>query len=338
MLVDKHINVTWNKANKQYYQQLGYAFTNYGDEFNVAITDLQPGCEIKVQAICDFCNRQYSVAWYHYVEVENKNQKHACYNCRHVKIYENNFEKRREKLYLNALGACEKMGYVLLSDIEEIQCNTSHIRYICPTHGEHHMRISNLIQGKGCPDCVGLQNRNRFKLSPDDVERRINELGGNLLNKNDYINQTSKNLLVDCIECGSPFLTSLRNFTQHGGQVCPNCFGVESMGEKRIRIYLESRNILFVPQKWFNDCRDKKPLPFDFYLPDYNILIEFDGRQHFEETDHFTYSLEVTQKHDKIKNDYCKDHNMRLIRIPYLHMNKIEQILNKELVLHEDIV
>ena len=200
------------------------------------------------------------------------------------------------------------------------------------------MRISNFINGKGCPDCVPESNSERFRLSPDEVERRVNACGGRILNKKEYINQAEKNLWIECFECGKPFLTSLRNFTQHGGQVCLECKNTESIGESKIKHYLNSRKINFTFQKWFDDCRDRNPLPFDFYLMDLNTIIEFDGRQHFEETEYFTYPLELVQKHDKIKNEYCYKNNITLVRIPYWDINKINQILNKELILHEDIV
>ena len=103
--------------------------------------------------------------------------------------------------------------------------------------------------------------------------------------------------------------------------------------------YLEKNNILFEQEKWFSDCRDVKPLPFDFYLPDYNTIIEFDGEQHYKQG-HFTHShLSYTQAHDVIKNEYCKNNNIRLIRIPYWNINNIEEILeNKLLISHKDIV
>ena len=338
MLASENINIKWNKANKKYFQQLGYVFTRCGEEFNISTLDLLPNSSVKVVAICDFCKKEYEVAWKKYINIENKNQKHACYNCRHVKRYENDLNKRQHNLYLKALEACKTNGYTLISNEFEILCNTSYIRYSCPQHGEHSMRISNFISGKGCPDCVSQNNSERFRLSPDEVERRIQECGGKLLNKKDYINQAEKNLLVECLECSKPFFTSLRLFTQHGGQVCEDCSGSESIGEKRIRHYLENKEINFICQKWFPDCRDTNPLPFDFYVPDYNVIVEFDGRQHFGETNYFTYSFEETKRHDEIKNNYCKANGIYLIRIPYWNIDKIEQILDNELILHEDIV
>jgi len=73
-------------------------------------------------------------------------------------------------------------------------------------------------------------------------------------------------------------------------------------------------------------------LPFDFYLLMHNILIEFDGKQHFEPIS-YGMSSEKAEKsflklkqNDKIKNKYCLDNNINLIRIPYTEKN-IENVL-----------
>lgn len=260
----------------------------------------------------------------------------GCYKCgRDVAVYKKNkttLKDRQESLYKKALIVAEEKGYILLSNESDIINNQSYIIYVCPKHGIHRMRISNFINGKMCPDCAKENQRNLFRLSPDEVENRINDCGSKLLNKQEYKNQTEKNLLIECLECRTPFITSLRNFEQHGGQLCPNCSNSVSIGEKRIRIYLEDNNIKFEPQKWFSDCRDKKPLPFDFYLPDFNMVIEFDGRQHFGETNYFTYSFEEIKRHDEIKNLYCKNKNIKIVRIPYWNINNIKKILDKELI------
>lgn len=337
MLVENQmIKMIWNSANKKYYENKGYSFTRYKDYFYVKAEDLSYYTDVKLKIQCDNCGKKYEMTCAGYFKGFNKSKekgtilKHFCNDCK--------AEVTREKWYDDAREICDNKGYVLLSKKEDLANNTTYIKYVCPIHGEHLMRLNNFLNGKGCPDCIPESNRERFKLSPDEVEKRVKECGGNLLNKEDYINQTEKNLLIECFECGKPFLTSLRNYTQHDGQVCDDCSGIESVGEKRIRHYLEGNKINFIPQKWFADCRDSNPLPFDFYLPDYNVIIEFDGRQHFTETNYFSYSLEITQKHDKIKNNYCKAKGIYLIRIPHWNINKIEQILDKELILHEDIV
>lgn len=276
-------------------------------------------------------------------KVHNILNGNQCYKCGRVlalkKKNETTLEQRQNDLYLKALDACNKKGYELISKKEDIVNNRTYILYKCSVHGLQKMRISNLINGRGCPDCNLDIKSEKYRLSPDEVEERVSAFGGNLLNKEDYINRYEKNLLIKCIYCSTPFTTSLVLFTQHGGQMCANCKDTESIGERRIRIFLESNNILFEQEKWFADCRDINPLPFDFYLPDYNLLIEFDGKQHYEQG-HFTHShLSYTQAHDAIKNAYCKESNINLLRIPYWDINNIETILNNKLLIsHKDIV
>lgn len=86
--------------------------------------------------------------------------------------------------------------------------------------------------------------------------------------------------------------------------------------ERIVSDFLEKHNIQFIPQFRFEDCKDKRSLPFDFYLPFYRTCIEYDGIQHFRQRNGWT-DLELIQKHDEIKNKYCNDNNIQLIRIPY---------------------
>ena len=266
----------------------------------------------------------------------------SCYPCSRKTALQNKnkttLKSRQDNLYEKALIKCKENGYTFLTPKEEIINNVTYVKYLCSKHGVQEMRISNLINGRKCPECQQENKSVRYRLNSDEVERRITEYGGVLLNKDEYINNTTKNLVILCPICKKPFTTSLRNFTQHKGQVCEECAKKKSIGEKRIEQYLIKNSIKYIPQYWFKDCRDIKPLPFDFYLPDLNTVCEFDGRQHFEETDYFRHDLNSTREHDKIKNQYCTDNSINIIRIPYYDIDKIDEILDNKLALHEDIV
>lgn len=94
-----------------------------------------------------------------------------------------------------------------------------------------------------------------------------------------------------------------------------------SKGNDKIKNLLQEANIPFEIEYKFNSCKDKKPLPFDFYVNN-SYLIEYDGIQHFQKNNFFNY--EYTHKHDIIKNKWCKDNNIPLIRIPYTHYDNLE--------------
>ena len=94
--------------------------------------------------------------------------------------------------------------------------------------------------------------------------------------------------------------------------------------------YLLNRNITYVYGKKFEDCCDKRPLPFDFFLPDYNTLIEFDGDQHYRPAFGMESFLS-TKKHDKIKNEFAILNGYSIVRIPHTEQGNIETILDKYL-------
>ena len=96
---------------------------------------------------------------------------------------------------------------------------------------------------------------------------------------------------------------------------------------------LNKYNVDFKSQYKFNDCKSKRELPFDFYITNLNIVIEYDGIQHYRIIKYFNGldGFITTKIHDVIKTKYCKDNNIKLIRIPYWEFDNIENILIKEL-------
>lgn len=115
------------------------------------------------------------------------------------------------------------------------------------------------------------------------------------------------------------------------GKGCPQCN--ESKGERQVRQWLDKHDIVYIYQKTFINCRDLRVLPFDFYIPKYNLCIEYDGEQHFRPVDFngngeglASQQFAKTKYHDEIKNQYCKNNNIHLLRIPYF--KDVEEELN----------
>lgn len=132
---------------------------------------------------------------------------------------------------------------------------------------------------------------------------------------NKYINNHSK-IKILCNKHNHEWNLEYYNFV-NSNNGCPIC--KESKGELLIRNFLNDNNIKFISQYKFKDCKNINKLAYDFYLTDYNICIEFDGRQHFNAYSYFggEDAFKQIQLRDKIKNEYCKLNNIRLIRISY---------------------
>lgn len=112
-----------------------------------------------------------------------------------------------------------------------------------------------------------------------------------------------------------------------------SCGCLKSKGELKLLQILNQLNISYEYQKTFSDCKiiDKK-LSFDFYLPDYKTILEYDGKQHFEPIQGFggEARYKEQQKRDNFKNDWCAINNIKIIRIPYTDYDKLDEkyILN----------
>lgn len=126
----------------------------------------------------------------------------------------------------------------------------------------------------------------------------------------------------DCGQEKDVLGTSLR---QHRSLSCGLHSNI-SKGNVKISELLDEANINYEIEKTFPTCKDKKELPFDFYV-DNKYLIEYDGKQHFDKDSIFDY--EYTHQHDLLKNAWCLANNIPLIRIPYTEYDnlKLEDLL-----------
>lgn len=146
----------------------------------------------------------------------------------------------------------------------------------------------------------------------------IGQKFGKLTVIEEYNSENNKRRMVKCLcDCGNEHICSVTDLTT-GHCISCGCFN-KSKGEYFIENILKSLNIDFISQKRFEDCKNKKPLPFDFYLPKLNICIEYDGLQHYHSVEFWggEERFKDRQINDQIKNQYCKDHDIQLIRIPY---------------------
>lgn len=208
--------------------------------------------------------------------------------------------------------------------LENFVNTTTKILHKCNIHNvEWKSTPDSILSGHSCYLCgyekIGIKNSKTH----DEYVKELNKINKDVIVLDTYINSLTP-ILHKCLIDDNEWNVSPANILT--GYGCPKC--KESKGEKRITTWLKNNNINFISQKKFNDCIDIKPLPFDFYLPYYNLCIEYDGEQHFKPIDFFggQESYEYTQRHDKIKDEYCKNNNIKLLRIPYF--KNIEEELN----------
>lgn len=184
-----------------------------------------------------------------------------------------------------------------------------------------------LNQKCGCPKCSGNIQKSHEEFMKDFIKKNIfaNEI--EILEK--YKNAYTK-IKCRCKIDGYEWETKPSNLLNGTG--CPKCN--ESKGEKRIAKYLKENNIKFKPQKKFNDLLGvgSKQLSYDFYLPLYDILIEYQGEYHDGTAGNQTEKeFEIQKEHDKRKKKYAEEHNIELLEIWYWDYDKIENILSQEL-------
>ena len=144
-----------------------------------------------------------------------------------------------------------------------------------------------------------------------------------------YKNAHAKTLKMKCNLCENEWYANWNNIKN--GKGCPWC--TISKGENEIIKLLTKNKLIFLRNHFFNECKAVAFLTFDFYLIDKRIIIEYNGKQHYEPVEFFggIKSFENQQFHDQIKRDYCRKNNIKLVEIPYWDFNNIESILSKEL-------
>lgn len=324
------VEVKWAKKTKKHYISKGYVFTEYGDSFYVKAKDMPKFSRFKIVIYCDYCGEPHIVSYGSYNNHEDKTVD-VCPKCRIFKQWDKTKDERAKKYFGVVRDICNENGYILITKEHEFSDLHMYIEYICPKHGVQRKTLDSMIRGKSkCLSCSYEERGLNQRHSAEYIKLAIESYNNNkLLNHEDYIGVFEKNLKIRCGECGDVYVTSFDTYTSKNCMRCPRCSQRESDGEFRIRKFLEKHKIDFEQEKRFDGCKDKYTLPFDFYLPDYNLIIEFDGQNHYFDIGYGTH--ERTMLHDKIKNRYCEDNNINLLRIPYWDGHDIESIIAKEL-------
>lgn len=205
--------------------------------------------------------------------------------------------------------------------------------FICPYCKKHFIASASDISSGKTRSCGCFRKRVASHTISDYVNNNRKNLIGKKFERLLVIDQKKIDGRLFCIckcDCGN--ITKVRPNRLLNKETI-SCGCINSIGEYKIAKILSKNNIRFLKEYKFNDCinpETNKKLRFDFYLPDYNCCIEYDGEQHFKEKECFggKESFISLQKRDKIKNDFCKEKNIKLFRIPYTDID----ILNEKYI------
>jgi hypothetical protein len=293
-IVDKTVVVKLGARNIKHYEDLGYEIPRYINNAGELRIKQKTKIEINIKNIPHNSNTKVKI------KCGGRCQQEKLINFQF--LYKNCISKN--KLYL-----CIKCSHQTNEFIE--QCK-------------------NKITEKDIQQCIINSNNNRHT-NEIFIEKAKNIWGNEEF---DYPNLNYKNthtkIKIKHNKCGNIYEQTPGNHLS--GQYCPYC--CSSKGEKIIRKWLIEHNIRFIEEYWFEDCKNIKVLRFDFYLLDYNILIEYDGLQHFYPACFNGIEYEIAEKNfeanntnDIIKDNYCLENNIPLLRIPYWENKYINEIL-----------
>ena len=205
------------------------------------------------------------------------------------------------------------------------------VTIICKKHGPFKQWASDHRRGFGCSECSQKANGTTEKF----IKKAI-EIHGDFYDYSKVVyERLNTQVTITCPKHGD-FQTN-PSYHIYGTQVgCAKC--CRSKGELAIEAWLVEHNIKFEDQKRFNTFKMKK---FDFYLPDYNLCVEYDGAQHFFEKHQLTSDKKLAKKlfedvqiRDKEKTLFCLKNGIRLLRIPYFKFKEIKNILTDEILHH----
>jgi len=222
--------------------------------------------------------------------------------------------------------------------LSEYKTAKEKVNLYCNIHKLNFSLSPEHIKGGGrkiCPECnIDLLKKSLLKTN-EDIIKEIQNINPHINFIDSYEGMTKGKYKIFCNKCKTESYMNISYITTCKIIGCVNC-SPKSKGEIFIKEFLEKNKILFKREKTFDGCKDKGKLRFDFYLPDYNLCIEFQGGQHYSNR-FFINRKDLSngfgdlQKKDEIKRNFCKNTNINLLEISYKDIDNIEEILEKYL-------
>lgn len=258
---------------------------------------------------CGECGKEYSTTWHIFL----RNDDHICNFCfkrKRARGETNTNHKDTNKFHMEA----QKRGLIILDD-----CNIKyHSRILVQdTKGYRSLMAPNSIMRGSSFERFSVRN----PYTIDNIRIFAFNKGWDCIVYNQEYKGDKIPLKFMCA-CGNDFYVDINHFVD-GKYQCNECRLRQSAIAAKVELWLNQNHIVYSKEKKFDDCKNKKPLPFDFYLDDFNACIEVDGVGHYrpvafggrKEEAQDIYEQRV--QNDLIKTEYCKNNNIPLLRLPF---------------------
>ena len=280
---------------------------NFGDWLVLEKVDKKPGTHWK--CLCQMCNKEYIVSGSNL----NRGKSLKCKKC-----------GQKEDL------RGQQFGYLTVIKLDTEHESTGHAYWLCKCKCGIEKTISAKHLKDGSTISCGCYAKEKAKIMCENLlEDLTNMQFGKLTVIKRILTDDKKHTYWECLcSCGNYCLARQDHLKSQQKLSCGCQTG--SIGEQIISELLLKNNILFEREKIFDDCinpKTGKHLRFDFYVNN-QYLIEYDGEQHFKQIDFYNSTLEERQELDEIKNQWAKNHNIVLIRIPY---SKLKSLTYKDI-------
>lgn len=314
-MFNMEVNMKKRKSHNEFIRQLKTINSN------IEILSNYEGYRAKVKVRCLCCGNVWET------DAGSLLQGHGCPNCAVVKSSE-----KQSRSFTQFVSELEDVNpnVIVLSNYKN--CKTK-VRCKCKICGNvWDVTPDGLLRGCGCPNCKAVKIGELKKYTNDIFIEKLSLINQNITPLTEYIDSCTK-ISCKCNICGSIWKAKPNHLLC--GHGCPHC--KLSIGEKKIAKWLTMNNIHYESQKKFNGLVGigKRNLRYDFYIPDFNVLIEFNGKQHecpmnFSGKSDGTevINFERTKENYSIKEKFAKEHKIQLIEIWYYDIKNIDTILN----------
>lgn len=284
----------------------------------------------KVQICCTRCGRSFNQTPMSHV---NRSAPCGCPHCRYeIRKQSKPYTTLTTETFIKKAKETHKRLYDY-SNVDYVNSATK-IVITCVDHGNFEQTPNNHLTGQGCPACALEEKINRVtktRLTTTQFIKRASQVHNNLFSYNNtkYVSSI-KPIIVTCIHHGD---FQIKRAEKHlYGQGCPSCTHA-SQPEILIASILEGLDVVYIKQQKFEECRSpftSRHLAFDFFLPDLNTLIEYDGEQHFKYSPlfHRTYErFKQYQTCDRVKDRYASEKQLRLVRLNHQHLTAMKKVI-----------